>query len=159
MFAFAFALVPLYYIFCEALGIGIPDTKAYEFVSAANAEAKAGRAVKMVFLANKSENMPWDFKVERNVMHVKLGDMNEINFHVTNPTDKKMIGQAIYYPLPTQYRDYIHKFECFCFEHQPLEAGETAEMKMQFMVSRDLPDNVESFKLSYELFDVTDMFN
>ena len=58
--------------------------------------------------------------------------------------------------LPFNAVNYFHKIECFCFNHQPLAPGETAELDMQFTVDQDLPKQVKNITLSYTLFDITE---
>jgi cytochrome c oxidase assembly protein subunit 11 len=69
-----------------------------------------------------------------------------------------MIGQAIPSLVPFKAATYFHKTECFCFEQQPLKAGESAELPMYFIVDQDLPEHIHTITLSYTLFDVTDRF-
>ena len=78
-----------------------------------------------------------------------------MNFFVRNTTDRRMIGQAVPSVVPQRAAAYFHKTECFCFEQQILEPGELLEMPMRFIVGKELPRNVQSVSLSYELFDVT----
>ena len=54
---------------------------------------------------------------------------------------------------------YFHKTECFCFNQQPLKAGEEADLPLVFIVDRDLPRAVKTITLSYTLFDITDRVN
>jgi len=67
-----------------------------------------------------------------------------------------MVSQAIPSLVPNNMADYFHKTECFCFDNQPLAAGEQAELKLVFIVDPDLPASVNSMTLSYTLFDITD---
>ena len=69
--------------------------------------------------------------------------------------DQRMVGQAVPSLVPPRAAAYFHKTECFCFEQQVLEPGELLEMPMRFIISSDLPKNVQSVSLGYELFDVT----
>jgi cytochrome c oxidase assembly protein subunit 11 len=45
-----------------------------------------------------------------------------------------MIGQAVPSVVPPQAAEFFHKTECFCFNSQVLEPGETLEMPMRFIV-------------------------
>ena len=59
MFAFGFALVPLYNVFCEVTGInGKIFQSEYndEFIS------EEGRPIALQFISTNNENMPWTFK-------------------------------------------------------------------------------------------------
>ena len=66
-----------------------------------------------------------------------------------------MVGQAVPSLVPFKATNYFHKTECFCFNQQPLAAGESAELGLSFIVDRELPRQVNTITLSYTLFDIT----
>ena len=67
-----------------------------------------------------------------------------------------MIGQAIPSLVPYKAASYFHKTECFCFNSQPLQAGESAELGLSFIVDIDIPKYVKTITLSYTIFDITE---
>jgi cytochrome c oxidase assembly protein subunit 11 len=114
------------------------------------------RLVKVNFITNTNGGMPWDFWSESGGVRLHPGDLKEVMFYVTNPTDRRMVGQAVPSVVPPQAAEFFHKTECFCFNSQVLEPGETMEMPMRFIVDPALPRNVQSISLSYALFDITE---
>src|SRR5690606_8636006 len=70
-----------------------------------------------------------------------------------------MVGQAIPSVAPQAAAGHLNKIECFCFEEQVLEAGETADMPIRFFVDPELPANISKLTLSYTLYDITDKSN
>ena len=64
-----------------------------------------------------------------------------------------MVGQAVPSLAPSEGTLFFHKTECFCFNQQPLEAGESVEMPLIFIVDRDLPEHITKLTLSYTLYD------
>ncbi len=153
MFGFAFALVPLYDVFCEITGInGKTQNKPYEAVAA---EVDESRTVKVQFIATNNDGMSWEFGPSDNVVRVHPGAITETTFSAKNPTAEFMTGQAIPSVMPLKAAQYFHKTECFCFNSQQLEAGEAVEMPLKFIVDQDLPKDVKTITLSYTLFDVT----
>ena len=155
MFGFAFALVPLYDLFCEITGLNGKTGGAYTEDVSAIATDKS-RLVKVNFVTNTNEGMPWKFWSEKGGVRVHPGELKVVNFYVTNTTDRVMIGQAVPSLVPVLATDHFHKTECFCFERQVLKPGETMEMPMRFIVGPELPKHVTSLSLSYALFDVTE---
>ncbi len=155
MFGFAFAMVPLYNLLCELTGLNGKTGGAYEYVEARETVDRS-RTVKVNFITNTNADMPWKFWSEKGGVEVHPGELHTVNFFVTNPTDKVMVGQAVPSLAPGLATDYFHKTECFCFERQVLQPGETMEMPMRFIVGNELPAHVASLNLSYALFDVTD---
>lgn len=153
MFGFAFALVPLYEVFCEITGINgkTSDTAAvYESV-----EVDRSRVITVEFITRTNTGMPWEFKAQTRKVQVFPGEMNQVDFYVKNATNKNYVAQAIPSVSPGTAALYINKTECFCFNHQPLLAGEEALMPMKFYVDPQLPKEITFFTLQYTLYDVT----
>ncbi len=155
MFAFAFALVPLYDLLCDITGLGGKTGGKYEYDAAA-LTPDTSRLIRVNFITNNNDGMPWEFSSEKGGVRVNPGELKAVNFVVRNPTDRVMVGQAIPSLVPVKAAEYFHKTECFCFEQQVLQPGEEMVMPMRFIVGRELPKNVQSISLSYALFDVTD---
>ena len=154
MFAFGFALVPLYDVFCEVTGLN-GKTNAEAYIPVAEL-VDTHRMVKVQFVATNNENMPWEFRPDTFELAVHPGEEVTTTFFARNPRGEAMIGQAIPSVSPGKAAAYFHKTECFCFYQQPLEAGESADMPLVFIVDRDLPESVHTITLSYTLFDVTE---
>ena len=156
MFAFGWALVPLYDLLCEVTGLGGNTGGVYTFDPAA-ARVDKSRLVKVNFITNTNGGMPWQFRSDKGAMRVHPGELNEAMFYVKNTSDRRMVGQAVPSVVPLTATDYFHKTECFCFTSQVLEPGEEMEMPMRFFVDADLPTSVQSISLSYALFDISEL--
>ena len=152
MFAFGFALVPIYDVMCQAFGINGKTAGAYE---AGQQTTDESRQVRVQFLATNSAEMVWEFGPQADEVVVHLGDSTQMLFVAYNPTDKPMTAQAIPSVAPSKAAAYFHKTECFCFTQQVLQPGERIEMPVRFIVDRDLPADVRHLTLAYTLFDVT----
>mgnify|MGYP000701403551 CR=1 FL=1 len=155
MFAFVFVvMVPLYNVLCDVLGInGKTAGSAYTAVPVMIDES---REITVQFVAIKNNEMPWGFSPDERIMRVYPGAANGTIFRATNPTTAPMVAQAIPSISPSRAAPYFHKTECFCFENQPLAAGEQADLKLIFIIDPDLPEGVNSVTLSYTIFDITD---
>lgn len=153
MFGFGFALVPLYDVLCDALGINgkTSDIAAvYEVV-----EIDESRLVTVDFITRINTGMPWEFRAETKRVKVHPGELNLVNFYVRNPTKADIVGQAVPSVSPGPAAIYMNKTECFCFEQQTLLAGEEVLMPMQFYVDPQLPENITYFTVQYTLYNVT----
>lgn len=155
MFVFAvWVMPPLYDLFCEVTGINGKTKGRYEAVAV---EVDTSRLVRVQFVAVNNERMPWSFKPKDFVIEVHPGEAVSTHFIAQNPTRSIMAGQAVPSLVPSNATDYFHKTECFCFNKQILEAGQEAELGLQFIVDQDIPRGVNTITLSYSLFDVTEM--
>lgn len=155
MFAFAFALVPLYDALCDITGLNGKTGGAYSY-EAADLEADRSRLVQVRFVTNANGGMPWTFGPDKGGMRVHPGGINEATFHATNTTKRVMVAQAIPSVSPGRAAAYFHKTQCFCFDQQVLEPGESIEMPVRFIVDRDLPGSVATITLAYTMFDITE---
>lgn len=142
----------MYNLFCEVTGLnGKTGDRYTEPVSAID----ENRLVTVQFLAVNNADMSWDFKPTQFQVEVHPGEPTAITYFARNNTGLDMVAQAIPSLAPSNAANYFHKTECFCFNRQPLAAGESAELGLQFIVDRDLPPQVKTITLSYTLFDVT----
>lgn len=155
MCCFVAALVPLYDLFCDVTGLNGKTGGPYVF-DEAKVRPDTSRLIKVNFLTNTNEGMPWEFRSQKGSVRVHPGAATTVSFYVKNTTGKPMIAQAIPSLVPSSAAEYFHKTECFCFEQQLLMPGEFLDMPMRFIVDLGLPRNVQSINLSYALFDVTD---
>lgn len=152
MFAFGFALVPLYDVFCEVTGLNGKTAGKYETTDTA---IDTSREVKVQFVTTNNDGMIWDFKPTVAEIVVHPGELVSTEFYARNPKRFAMTAQAVPSLVPFNAAEYFHKTECFCFNQQSLQAGEEVNMPLRFIVDKDLPKNVRTITLAYTLFDVT----
>lgn len=149
MFAFGFALVPIYKKICEVTGVN--DFMRPEQLK--NSQVDASRTVRVEFDAN-TQNLPWSFKPEVTSMNVHPGELTTVNYEVRNTQRREMTGQAIPSYGPTLAAEYFKKLECFCFAKQTFAADEVRQMPVVFVVDRKLPADVNTITLSYTFFEM-----
>ena len=154
MFGFGFALVPLYDLICDVTGLNGKTGEQYTETSGQLVDES--RVVKIQFLASNNAGMSWDFRPVVRTMEVTPGKLNSTNFFVHNPSKNTITAQAVPSVTPFRAAQYLHKTECFCFEQQELQAGESMDMPLRFIIDASLPKEVTTLTLSYTIFDITD---
>ena len=152
MFGFAFALVPLYNVFCELTGLN--GKTSPQAVQVEQGQRVSDREVTIQFLAQVAKGMPWEFRPTERQLRVRLGEVNVTQFYVRNRAGHAVIGQAVPSVAPGFAAQHLHKIECFCFTQQELDGDGEMEMPVQFYVGTDLPDEVRTLTLSYTMFRV-----
>lgn len=153
MFAFGFALVPLYEVFCDITGFN--GRTSNEQAAANVREVDTSRTVNVQFITRVNKGMPWGFEPEVTSVRVHPGETRVVNFLAHNLTRGDMVAQAIPSVAPGEAALYLNKTECFCFNQQPLKAGADVAMPMQFYLDPDIPDHIHTLTLSYTLYDMT----
>ena len=149
MFGFGFAMWPLYNVFCDVTGLGGRGVKVVE---SAGEMQKSDREIKIRFDATVNSGLPWVFQAKEKTKMVSPGEMSEAFYTAMNPSDKAIVGQAIYNVTPPEASLYFVKTECFCFTEQVLQANETREMPVYYFIQPDLPDHIKEITLSYTFF-------
>ena len=153
MFAFAFALVPLYDVFCDITGLnGKPSLEQAK----QSTQVAQNREIGVSFTTHAQSGAPFIVKSKEYSVDVKPGAMREVMFSAKNTSDIDKVMQAVPSVSPGKAAKYLHKIACFCFDQQPLKAGEELEFKLLFYVDTALPSDVEELTLSYTVFDISE---
>ncbi len=153
MLAFGFALVPLYDVFCEITGWNASLNQGLAVYE--DQEVDTSREIKLRFVTETKNDMPWDFKPLQSTITVHPGKEYEVAFRVKNRARKNIVGRAIPSFSPTLASQFVNKTECFCFNQQTLLAGESEDMPMRFFIDKDIPKEYKAITLVYTLHNVT----
>lgn len=149
-FGFAFALVPIYRIACEKVfGVRLEQGPAQV---RADATARKERWITVQFDGGVNSKLPWHFKPEQTTMQVQPGRQYEALYFASNEGDRAIVGNAVPSVAPARASGYFSKTECFCFTAQTLQAGESRDMPVRFIVDPDLPAGVKTITLSYTFY-------
>ena len=149
MFAFGFALVPLYDVFCAITGFGGKTASA---AVAVVETPDPSRTVRVEFLASVARGTPFELAPEISHMDVHPGQLYETHFRARNLTGSPLVAQAVPSVAPGPAARYFNKAECFCFTSQQFEPHEELTLKLAFMVATELPQHVDTLSLSYTYF-------
>jgi cytochrome c oxidase assembly protein subunit 11 len=158
MFAFGYALVPIYNSICTALGINVLslaelDPQGGRQANAAgNTQVDASRTVTVEFDANVRG--PWEFKPEKRSVDVHPGELTTVMYEFRNVQNRTMAAQAIPSYAPVQAMPHFNKLQCFCFNQYTLQAGESKRWPVVFVIDPKLPKDVKTITLSYTFFEV-----
>ncbi|WP_225876299.1 cytochrome c oxidase assembly protein [Lysobacter solisilvae (ex Woo and Kim 2020)] len=149
-FGFTFSLIPLYRIACEkVLGIRLERTAAE---GVADAKATSERTITVQFDGGVNSKLPWQFAPNQLSMTVRPGEQYEATYKALNTSTRAIVGSAVPSVAPARASGYFSKTECFCFTAQTLQAGETRDMPVRFIVDPNLPADVKTITLSYTFF-------
>lgn len=152
MVGLSFASVPLYRLFCQATGFGGTTQRA-----AAAPGAISDAVVTVRFDAATAPELGWEFRPLEQAVQVHPGEQREVFFRATNRAAETVTGTATYNVTPTKTGIYFDKLQCFCFNAQQLEPGESRDMGVVFFVDPDLltdpsTSDVRTITLSYTMF-------
>ncbi|RQP21574.1 cytochrome c oxidase assembly protein [Piscinibacter terrae] len=157
MFAFGYALVPIYKTICTALGINVLARSEQSVPGAtsqfkANTQVDTSRTITVEFDANARG--VWDFKPARRSIEVHPGELATVMYEFKNIQPRTMAAQAIASYAPKQAMAHFNKLECFCFNEYTLKPGESKQWPVVFVIDPKLPKDVKTITLSYTFFEV-----
>ena len=157
MFAFGYALVPIYKAICEMTGINIlalgeKDIPGAKSKILANTQVDKTRTITVEFDANSRG--PWDFKPAQRSIQVHPGELATVMYEFQNIQNRRMAAQAIPSYAPKQASAHFNKLECFCFNQYILEPGEKKSWPVAFIIDPKLSKDVTTITLSYTFFEV-----
>jgi cytochrome c oxidase assembly protein subunit 11 len=157
MFAFGYALVPIYKAICEMTGINVLALGDRNIPGATpapstNTQVDLTRSITIEFDANARG--PWEFKPAQRSVEVHPGELTTVMYEFQNTQNRRMSAQAIPSYAPQQASAYFNKLECFCFNQYTLEPGEKKSWPVAFVIDPKLSKDVKTITLSYTFFEV-----
>jgi cytochrome c oxidase assembly protein subunit 11 len=158
MLILTFASVPIYNLFCKAMGFGGTTKREESFL-----KPQIGtRKIIIEFDANIEPDLPWKFIPKHRRIEVTTGENSLIFYESENLAKNDIIGTSVYNVTPDKAGKYFVKVHCFCFEEQLLKAGQKMLMPVSFYLHSDLDkdpemDDVDRITLSYSFFKVRDL--
>jgi cytochrome c oxidase assembly protein subunit 11 len=152
----SFAAVPLYRMFCQVTGFDGTVKRADKAP-----DVQLDQTVLIRFDTNV-RNLPMTFRAEQVTQRVRIGETG-LGFVVgTNTSDKPIRAKAGYNVVPERAGPYFQKLQCFCFDEQIIQPGETMKFPVQYFVAPEMATDRESrgvteITLSYTFYP-TDQF-
>ena len=161
-FASVFGLLIIGGKICQQTGWGGQPIKATLHTSAADPSARVqpvtdSRRLRITFNGSVSDIMPWKFTPQQREVRVLPGETALAFYTATNRSEEDIIGVATYSVTPGQVAPYFSKIQCFCFEEQRLNAGETVDMPVFFFIDPEFANDptmskIDTITLSYTFF-------
>ena len=134
----AFAAVPLYRMFCQVTGFDGTVRKAEKAP-----DHMLDETVLIRFDTNVRD-LPMTFRAEQVSQRVRIGETGMAYFDVTNTSDQPIHATAAYNVVPERAGPYFQKLQCFCFEGQTIQPGETLKFPVQYFVAPEMATDRES---------------
>ncbi|MEQ1498271.1 MAG: cytochrome c oxidase assembly protein [Novosphingobium sp.] len=159
MLGLGFASVPLYRMFCEATGFGGTTQRAS--TTEAEAVQVADQTISVRFDGNVAAGMPWQFGPDQVTAEMRIGERKLAYFTARNLSDRPITGVASFNVEPEYAARYFMKIQCFCFNLQTLQPGQTVSMPVNYYVDPAILNDadasqVKQITLSYTFHVSTD---
>jgi cytochrome c oxidase assembly protein subunit 11 len=154
----SYASVPLYRAICQRTGYGgTPITDQTRFTPEKLMPVKKAKRIRVTFSSSVSDVLEWKFTPQQREVRVLPGETALAFYTATNMSKDDIIGVATYSVTPGQVAPYFSKIQCFCFEEQKLNAGETVDMPVFFFIDPEFYEDprmkgIDTVTLSYTFF-------
>ncbi|WDK10068.1 cytochrome c oxidase assembly protein CtaG/Cox11 [Colletotrichum graminicola] len=169
--ALSYGSVPLYKMICQTTGWGGQPVRAHgpdvdysgDGLASRLVPVTSAQRIRVTFNSSVSDVLPWKFTPQQREVRVLPGETALAFYTATNNSDTDIIGVATYSVTPGQVAPYFSKIQCFCFEEQRLNAGETVDMPVFFYLDPDMVNDVnmkgiETVTLNYTFFSKSSKF-
>ncbi|KAK2871605.1 hypothetical protein FQN49_003021 [Arthroderma sp. PD_2] len=158
--AVSYGSVPMYKMICQQTGWNGQPVSTHltgTDTSSRLTPLTDSRRLRITFNASVSDVLPWKFTPQQREVRVLPGETALAFYTASNKGDKDIIGVATYSVTPAQVSPYFSKIQCFCFEEQRLNAGETVDMPVFFFIDPDFAKDpamrgIDTITLSYTFF-------
>jgi cytochrome c oxidase assembly protein subunit 11 len=117
----------------------------------------SAKRIRVTFNSSVSDVLEWKFTPQQREVRVLPGETALAFYTATNMSEDDIIGVATYSVTPGQVAPYFSKIQCFCFEEQKLNAGETVDMPVFFFIDPEFCEDpnmkgIDTVTLSYTFF-------
>ncbi|KAL4910109.1 hypothetical protein BDW74DRAFT_144451 [Aspergillus multicolor] len=160
--ALAYGSVPLYKMICQQTGWNGQPVLTHRAGGDGDTSSRVtpvtdSRRLRITFNGSVSDVLPWKFTPQQREVRVLPGETALAFYTATNKGPADIIGVATYSVTPGQVAPYFSKIQCFCFEEQKLNAGETVDMPVFFFIDPDFVNDpamrgIDTITLSYTFF-------
>ncbi len=153
MIGVSFAAVPFYRWFCQVTGFG----GTTQVAGSGSPAGTLDREVTVSLVASTHSDLEWSFAPLTRSVTLRVGEEALVFYRATNRSDTPLIGTSTFNVTPHKAGPYFAKIECFCFQEQRLEPGESIDMPVVFFVDPAIGENrnmddVSHISLSYTFF-------
>ena len=168
MFAFAYANVPLFQLFCERFGLSGSGKAAFKGGASVPGHPWArggivspmssttgdilGREIRVKFMGVAGSGLPVRFGPSTPALSIHPGKPVRLSYNFTNMSDDSVYFRAVHSIVPIEAAKEFQLIQCFCFEDQTLGPRETRDLPVYFALSPRFPLGVDEIILNYSLF-------
>jgi cytochrome c oxidase assembly protein subunit 11 len=148
----AYAAVPIYRTFCQLTGFDGTVRRGDAIPTTAALDEKL-----TVRFDTNVRDLPWTFKALQRTQDIQIGAPSIAFFEVTNNGKTPITGRATYNLVPETAASYFLKTQCFCFDDQTIQPGQTIKFPMVYYVEKEFATDSETrnfrdLTLSYTFF-------
>ena len=106
-------------------------------------------------------DLPWSFKAIDKKIIIKPGEVKIIEYIVENLGNKETTGIATFAYFPKEFRPYIRKLNCFCYDAQSLKSKQKDKYSLVILIDPEATKdsktkNVKEITIQFTFFNYKD---
>jgi len=90
--------------------------------------------IKFNLITSTHSDLPWEFSSANKFIKLKIGEVTNIEYTVKNLSNKRTSGIASFAFYPKELKPYINKIDCFCYDTQILDGGESKKFILSVII-------------------------
>ncbi|MBW7996201.1 MAG: hypothetical protein FVQ81_06455 [Candidatus Glassbacteria bacterium] len=153
MFAFGFANVSLFQMFCSAVGIQVmnPDNIQVGVVQG-DGEVDTERNLKVLFTTTVNDGMPLLFESSKSRATIHPGATDQVDYRFVNLSGDTLFFRPVHSAYPAVANKKYDMIKCFCFQDMILLPHEEQVHPLVYSFHTDLDQDVKRVTMHYTLF-------
>jgi len=120
-------------------------------------ETKRKEPIIINLLTSVHPDLPWSFKAIDTKIIIKPGEVKTIEYIVENLGNKETTGIATFAYFPKEFRSYIRKLNCFCYDAQSLKSKQKDKYSLVILIDPEVTKdsktkNVKEITIQFTFF-------
>jgi len=154
MLIFAFANVPLFNMFCEAIGFSQQSGEAMGITGDAE---EIGRDIDVYFYASAQGQIPISFRPLEAIQETRVGKVTVNDYEFINLSNRTVYFSSTHMVRPTAAgREKAFKLgQCFCYRAQKIEPRQKLTLPVQYKFTEEIPEGTTRLTMQYAIFELT----
>jgi len=101
-------------------------------------KVKSKQPISINLIANVHPNLPWNFKPLYPKIIAKPGEIITIKYEVENLSDIETTGIATFAYYPKEFKNYLSKLNCFCYDGQTLKPNQKNSFSVVLLIDPEV---------------------
>ncbi|XXN13662.1 MAG: cytochrome c oxidase assembly protein [Candidatus Hodgkinia cicadicola] len=136
---------------CSKTGYAGTTKRADEYNNSLN-----DTKIKVRFVANTAENLPWLFRPNTTEVYVYPGEVIKTSYFAKNLADSSCAGETAYNITPHAMGKYFIKLQCFCFTKISIDSLEEIMLPLVFYIDSKVnadesANKIKAITLTYNM--------
>jgi cytochrome c oxidase assembly protein subunit 11 len=120
-------------------------------------ETKRKEPIIINLLTSVHPDLPWSFKAADSKIIVKPGEVKTIEYIVENLGNTETTGMATFAYFPNEFKSYIRKLNCFCYDAQSLKSKQKDKYSLVILIDPEVTKdsktkNVKEITIQFTFF-------